>query len=314
MVITGIGLRLPFTDTLDGLYGALCEGLPRAGSTGTPPLDNIQGLVFADSLTKKVCAAALDAQKDGAVSGKRAGVFLGGGFGSLNSMNKYEDAIANNNRKSAMPMEFMNTVMNAPAGQLAIMFGAEGINLTAATGTRASMDALLYARQMMDCGRIDTALIGGAEELHRVYAEYLTCFGAVPSDGVCILKAERKESAIERGARIYAEILGGAAAYKPGYDEETAIKLTERAMCDAGICKNDIAFAVTSGSAPPGLGVDNIELNSVTGELCGAAGAVAAAAAVALAEYGPETDKAAALVNSFGFDGYMASVVIKIKG
>ena len=314
MVITGVGLRFRGIDALGGLYDAIKGGVSLAGETDTPIIKGVRALVFSDSLTKKAYAASLDALDGGAVRGDGGGIFLGGAFGSLNSMVKLETAIAENNRSSAMPMEFMNTVMNAAAGQLAILFGISGININVSTGTRAALDAFLYARDMLTRGRIDAALIGGGEDMSEQYAEYIMANGGVPADGACMFAAERFDAAMARGAHIYAELLGGAAGYK-----ENISDITASALSDAGVDMSDIAFIVANGGAAAYDDIPIIDIKKIMRELCGASFAAAAAAAIAVGERGELPDgaalcrKAIALITGAGFDGYCGSLIMRVN-
>ena len=154
MVITGIGMLSAFADSLDELYTAIKNGVYAGGSTQMPVHEKDKRLLFADDLSKKAFLAADKALSDSDTVQScdykdKAGIFLGNSFGSLKSQRKFEEALAMNDLKSAMPMDFVNTVMNAPAGQLAIFFGLEGMNVTTASGSRAAVDALIYADEMI---------------------------------------------------------------------------------------------------------------------------------------------------------------------
>lgn len=323
MVITGIGLLLPFADSMERLIGALKRGSLAAGDMPMPELGPGHGLVSTNSITKKAYAAmmgALSESRNAAVEETETGVFLGNAFGSLRTMNDLQETITEDRRRSAMPIDFMNSVMNAVAGQLAILGGCAGMNLTLSTGSRASFDALCYARYMLEIGRVRSAVAGGVEEMNDVYAMYIRQNGAVPSDGACMFTVERRADAQSRGARIYAELTGSAAGYKPGFDKTDVKRIMENAAHDAGLELSDIDFVVKSGSdAEADISQPSLDIKQVTGETYGASAAIAVAAAVAVCGEGimPDGRKLRdetkhVMINSFGFDGFMGSMILNI--
>lgn len=323
MVITGIGLLLPFTDSAEGLFCALKRGSMAAGSMPVPELEPERGLVAANSITKKAYAAMKDALSESgnaAAEKTETGIFLGNAFGSLRTMNDIQEKIISDRRRSAMPIDFINSVMNAVAGQLAILGGCAGMNLTLSTGSRASFDALCYARYMLESGRVSFAVAGGVEEMNDVYAMFIRQNGAVPSDGACMFAALRRADAQSRGAEIYAELIGSASGYKPGFDKADVKRIMEHAAKDAGLELSDIDFVVTSGSdAESEISLPLIDIKKITGETYSASAAIAVAAAVSVCREGimPDGKKLRdginhVMINSFGFDGFMGSMILKI--
>lgn len=330
-VITGIGMAASFAGSPDELYEVLQGGENAAGFALTPKLKGVRGLAFADSLTKKLYAAFARAAADSGIDlinidAERTGIFLGDSFGSLKSIVGFETKALRNGCSAATPMDFINTVMNAPAGQLAILYGLSGINTTISTGSCASIDALSFCADMIKEKRIRLAFAGGAEENERPYSEYIRANGAEPSDGACIFTVEEKADAIKRGARIYAELAGGASGYNSDYEEKDILAVTEAAAKNAGISLKDISFAVTSLGARGGeteyraiktLGVQSVDIKPVIGETYSASGAFAVSAALAVMERGMLPNGASlkdteyALINSFGFDGHMGCAVLK---
>ena len=323
MVITGVGLLLPFADSISDLYTALCNGEYIGGRVGMPELDEKKGLLSANSITKKAYAALVKAVSD---SGKAAdektdtGIFLGSAFGSLKTVTDFDKNISENRLRAAMPMDFMNTVMNAAAGQLAILTGFSGMNLTVSTGSRASLDAISYARDMIAAGRVSRAIAGGAEELNEVYSEYMERNGAVPADGICLFAAESRKSARSRGAKVLAEVLGSAAAYRYGFGKDDVLQIMKKAVKGSDCELSDIDFVITSGShAETDIPIPGVDIKRIIGEIYSASAAVAAAAAIAVCRAGalPDGTRLRAgtkrvMINSFGFDGYMGSMVLKI--
>ena len=321
MVITGVGLLLPFADTLSDLYTALCNGEYIGGCVGMPELAEKRGLLSANSITKKAYAALVKAVSDrGEAVDENAdtGIFLGSAFGSLKTVTDFDKNISENRLRAAMPIDFMNTVMNATAGQLAILTGFSGMNLTVSTGSRASFDAISYVRDMIAAGRVSCAIAGGAEELNEVYSEYIERNGAVPADGICLFAAESRKSAENRGAGVLAEVSGSAAVYRPGFGKNDVEQIMKSALESSGCELSDIDFVITSGSpAETDIPLPGIDIKKIIGETYSASAAVAVAAAIAVCRAGALPDGTRlksgtkrVMINSFGFDGYMGSMVI----
>ena len=303
MVITGIGLLLPGAASFSELRSAMEDGKRLTGTVETPELHGIKGLGFTNSLTKKALFAMYQAMEDSGISdSENTGVFLGSAFGSLKTMADFERMIAEDRRRSAMPMDFMNTVMNAAAGQLAIFGGLSGMNMTLSSGSRSAYDAMEYASDMLAAGRINAAIAGGIEEMHELYEAFIRKNGAVPSDGVCLFVTERREDAIRRGAHIYAEVLSMAAEYMPDGADTSAVR--ERAVREAGIDLDRIDLEVTNTG---GNAARILKMKDITDEIYSASFAAAAAAAIAAGKNGD-----IAMVTSVGFDGFAGCAVIKI--
>lgn len=71
------------------------------------------------------------------------------------------------------PLDFANTVFNAPAGQVAIRHNLRGTNSTVTGGSNAGLKALAYAHDLLHSGQEELVLAGGAEELTEVgFAAY----------------------------------------------------------------------------------------------------------------------------------------------
>jgi 3-oxoacyl-[acyl-carrier-protein] synthase II len=139
---------------------------------------------------------------------------------------------------------FPGSVMNATSSQVSIRFNIQGFNTTISTGYSSSIDALKYAIDFLRMRRIKTVLVGGVESLSLVnYTGFyrlgycagvngveLSCpfdkrrNGIILGEGAAVIVIEDEESAIERGAVIYAEVNGIGNyfdAYKMGkYDPD----------------------------------------------------------------------------------------------
>jgi len=130
---------------------------------------------------------------------------------------------------------FPGTVMNAASSQVSIKFGIQGFNTTISTGYSSSIDALKYAIDFLRLRRIKTVLVGGVESLSLanysgfyrlgycagIHGEEISCpfdrrrNGIIVGEGAAVIVIEDEESALERGATIYAEINGIGNCFDP---------------------------------------------------------------------------------------------------
>ncbi len=125
------------------------------------------------------------------------------------------------------------TVLNNPAGEITMNLGITGPHYSIGAACAAGNASLIQGVQMMRLGEVDMALAGGISEStgsFGIFASFQAqgalgsaedprnaCRpfdnsrdGIVVSEGACIYVLETLESALERGATIYAEIVGYA--------------------------------------------------------------------------------------------------------
>jgi 3-oxoacyl-[acyl-carrier-protein] synthase II len=123
------------------------------------------------------------------------------------------------------------TVANNPAGEVSIHLGVTGPHYTIGAACAAGNAGLIQGVQMLRLGEVDLALAGGVSESIQsfgIFAGFKSQGalahhedpnrasrpfdkdrnGIVVSEGGCIYTLERLESALQRGAKIYGEIVG----------------------------------------------------------------------------------------------------------
>ena len=185
-----------------------------------------------------VCASDLALQDSGLVVGAdnqdRIGVAIGTGHGPVTSCRRFFEPVVLPGSSRINPALFPNTVVNAGAGLVAVHLRVKGPNAALSSGQASGLAALCFAFDLVSAGAADVMLAGGAEELEQAlldgYAatkrispherlrggeEVCAPFdmrrsGLVLGEGATILAVEALDSALSRGARIYAEIAGWA--------------------------------------------------------------------------------------------------------
>ena len=271
-------------------------------------------------------AAAKEAFADAGISMEnedpfRVGVLVGSGVGDLNACEQAKAKIDAGNPSRVNPFTVPVMIANMAAGNVAIALGAKGkctsVVTACATGTHCIGDAF-RAIQYNDA---DICVAGGAESAITPVGvagfSALTALsesedplrasipfdkdrnGFVMGEGAGILVLEELEHAKQRGAKIYAEVVGYGAtcdAYhitSPLEDGSGAARAMELAMEEAGVKPEEVTYINAHGTSTHhndlfetrairkafGDAADHVLVNStksMVGHLLGAAGGVEA--------------------------------------
>jgi 3-oxoacyl-[acyl-carrier-protein] synthase-1/3-oxoacyl-[acyl-carrier-protein] synthase II len=158
--VTGAG----FThDTL----GRLSRGAACKGRVDTPTL--CRGLApGVIRRVKRLSHMALALLNDLQVTAKvpnPASIFFGTGWGSLSETSDFLTGLFDSEEKFSSPTDFIGSVHNAAAGQLALSAKATGANLTLSGGDD-SFEQALFSAQMLSVG-CEPVMVIGADETHN---------------------------------------------------------------------------------------------------------------------------------------------------
>jgi 3-oxoacyl-[acyl-carrier-protein] synthase II len=303
VVITGTGVVSSLGDSLAALHTALCEGrsalrpvelfsteglgCPLGGEIKSFDAQKYLGrrnLRPLDRTSRLVASAAQLALTDSGWSAdmlcrEEVGLVLGTMFCSVHTISEFDRRAVEAGPAYASPMDFSNTVINAAAGQTAILHNLRGVNSTISTGTTSGLQAVAYATELIRNGRVRAVLAGGAEELcfesfYGFDRAGLLCRsderagdfpipfdarrnGFALGEGAALLMLEAAESAEERGARVLAEIKGYGSAYdcSRGEDDGKAVEAVARAvreaLSEAGFAAAEIDCLSASANGSP---------------------------------------------------------------
>jgi len=157
----------------------------------------------------------------------RIGLVMGITHGAINFTREFHAGFVKDGTAGASPMCFSDSVLNAPAGNVSIALNIKGPTHTIVGDSNAGFSALCYGLKLLEHGNVDICFIGGTEELDAVIAgayakirllspndggaEDIRPFasdknGFIIGEGACVLTLERKETAVKRGAKIYARV------------------------------------------------------------------------------------------------------------
>jgi 3-oxoacyl-[acyl-carrier-protein] synthase II len=207
----------------------------------------------------------------------RAGVCMGscqGGTGTLED--GYRELFQSPNPR-IKPLTVMLSMNNAAASHISIRYGLQGPNLTYATACSSSAIAIGEACRQIRHGYADVMLAGGSEAMLTVGAlkawEALRTLaqedpddagasckpfsrnrsGLVLGEGAAVLVLEDAGRAVQRGARIYAELAGyGCASDSTHITKPDAVGQAHTildALHDAHLQPHDIHYINAHGTA-----------------------------------------------------------------
>src|SRR3989454_1905782 len=187
VVVTGVGVISADGAGPAAWLGALDSGAPLvrdASPQGAPqPIraaaiegfslrdyGAFRGTVGISGTAQLAWAATALAQREAATAspiprGDRVGVVLATAFGNLESMVRFDRGARREGHRFVDPMLFPNTVVNAAAGHVSILFGYSALNSTVSSGSAAGLQAIAYAVDALRRGDADLIFAGGAEEL-----------------------------------------------------------------------------------------------------------------------------------------------------
>ena len=246
-------------------------------------------------------AAGIEALRDSGLevteaNAERIGVHLGSGIGGISTIETTTKVFLEKGLRRVSPFYIPMSIANMLSGDLSIMFGLKGPNLTMVTACSTATHAIGDAARYIEYGDADAMVAGAAEA--AVTPTSLAGFGNakalstrnddpqrasrpwdrerdgfVLSEGAGVVMLEELEHARQRGARIYAELAGfglSGDAYhmtSPPEGGEGASRCMQNALRNAAINAEQVDYVNAHGTSTP-LGdlAETIALKSTFGE------------------------------------------------
>ena len=208
----------------------------------------------------------------------RIGVVTGCGLGGLGIMEDTILAVCTKGPKRVSPFFIPMMIGNMAPGMISIHFGAKGPNLSIATACAAGAHAIGDSFKMIQSGTVDAMITGGTEAV--VSATAVAGFNAMKAlstrndepakasrpfdrdrdgfvigEGSGILIIEALDVALERGAKIYAELVGygltgdGYHMTSPCPDGDGAVRCMQAALDDAGLAYHTVDYINAHGTS-----------------------------------------------------------------
>ncbi len=291
-----------------------------------------------DRFTQYALVATQEAIEDSGldldrVDKDRIGVIWGAGIGGLETFqNEVLNFAEGDGTPRFNPFFIPKMIADIAPGIISIQYGFAGPNFATVSACASSANALIDALNYIRWGYADLMVSGGSEAgvtiagmggfnamhaLSKRNDDPQTASrpfdkdrdGFVLGEGAGSLILEEYEHAKARGAKIYAEVLGGGLSADahhmtaPHPEGAGAIKVMQNCLRDAGLKPEDVDAINMHGTSTPlgdiaeskavkavfGEHAYNININStksMTGHLLGAAGAVEAIASILAIKHG----------------------------
>ena len=209
---------------------------------------------------------------------EQCGVLLGCGLGGLETIEEFHSKLIKSGPKRVSPFYIPLLIANMVSGQISITTGAKGPNLVTTSACASGMHAIGYAYSDIRLGRAQAMITGGVESTITPMA--LSGFSAMKAlstrnddpqqasrpfdkdrDGFVIgegsgqMILESLDSALARGARIYAEVVGfGATAdafhiTAPDDSGEGMASCMKQALREAGVSPEQVDHINAHGTS-----------------------------------------------------------------
>jgi len=260
------------------------------------------------------------------VAGEHAGTSIGSGIGGLATFESTAGVRWSRGAMRMSPFFIPQLIANMASGHVAMRYGMTGPSNTVVTACATGSGAIIDAYRTIERGEAELMFTGGAEacvtpmgiggfavmkalstrndepdSASRPFTASRD--GFVAGEGAGVLVLEERERALARGARIYAEVIGGATSADahhitaPAPGGAGAVRCIRWALRDAGLEPSDVGYVNAHGTSTPANDLNETlafktvwgsaaavppvsSTKSMTGHMLGAAGGVEGIASV----------------------------------
>jgi 3-oxoacyl-[acyl-carrier-protein] synthase II len=210
----------------------------------------------------------------------RVGVFIASGIGGFSTIEREHKALIEGGPRRISPFFIPAAIINLAAGQVSIRFGAKGPNSATCTACSASAHAIGDALEIIRRNDADVMIAGGSEaaitpmgvggfaamralstrndEPSRASRPFdMDRDGFIMGEGAGVIILEELEFANQRGAPIYAELVGygmSADAFHitaPSEDGDGGMRVMREALADAEVSPDQIDYINAHGTSTP---------------------------------------------------------------
>lgn len=205
----------------------------------------------------------------------RMGVSYGSSTGSPDAIADFGNMLLNHSSGNINANSYLKMMSHTAAVNIGVFFGLTGRVIPTSSACTSGSQGIGYAYEAIKYGHQDLMVAGGAEELCATEAAvfdtlYATSTrnsnpeltprpydsardGLVIGEGACTLILEERQHALDRGARIYAEIIAfgtnsdGAHVTQP--QEATMYAAMAKSLTQSGLQPDDIGYVSGHGTA-----------------------------------------------------------------
>ncbi|MCD4781855.1 MAG: beta-ketoacyl-[acyl-carrier-protein] synthase family protein [Candidatus Omnitrophica bacterium] len=225
------------------------------------------GIFSVQAAREAVADAGLDREKVGSAC---TGCIIGSTMGGAEAMNDtFELMLPKKDLSELSSMNFFKCVSHTAAMNVSQYFGIKGCVMATSAACASSLQAIGAAYWLIQMGKQDIMLCGGAEELHAIVAGSFDILfatsthfndrpeltprpfdkdrdGLVCGEGSGILILEEYEHARNRNAKIYAEIVGyhtcGSGEHVSQSNKQAMVECIDNTLRSANIRPEDIDY------------------------------------------------------------------------
>ena len=212
--------------------------------------------------------------------GPDVGVFIASGIGGFSTIEREHRALLKGGPRKISPFFIPSAIINLAAGQVSIRYGAKGPNSATCTACSASAHAIGDAFEIIKRGASDVMIAGGSEaaitpmgvggfaamralstrndEPERASRPFdRDRDGFIIGEGAGVVILEELERARQRGASIYAEVVGygmSADAYHmtaPAEDGDGGVRVMQAALSQAEVEPSAVDYINAHGTSTP---------------------------------------------------------------
>ena len=304
VVVTGLGIISPVGNGLSAAWSSIT-----AGRSGIVRISKFDASPFTSQIAGEVkdfdpaqylpakearrfdtfihygLAAGIDAMKDAGLDLDKLdrdmiGVCIGSGIGGLPLIEDTHNALLAGGPRKISPFFVPGSIINMISGQLSIMYGLRGPNISVVTACTTANHSIGEAGRLIEYGDADIMIAGGAESTVSALGIGGFCAaralssrnddptaasrpwdkdrdGFVMGEGAGVLVLEEYEHAKARGARIYCELAGyGMSAdanhiTAPCEDGAGAVRCMRNALRNAGLNADQVDYVNAHGTSTP---------------------------------------------------------------
>ncbi|MDD3381762.1 MAG: beta-ketoacyl-ACP synthase II [Rugosibacter sp.] len=302
VVVTGLGLVSPVGNSVPEAWENII-----AGKSGIAPITRFDASALSVRIAGEVkgfdvtaylsakearrmdtfihygMAAGIQAVRDSGLevtdaNADRIGVNIGSGIGGLPMIEETHNDYLNGGPRKISPFFIPSTIINMISGNLSIMYGMKGPNLSVVTACSTGLHAIGLSARMIEYGDADVMVCGGAEgsvtplavggfasakALSARNDDPATASrpwdkerdGFVLGEGAGVMVIEEYEHAKRRGAKIYAELSGfGMAAdafHMTAPDTDGPMRSMQNALKNAGLNTDEVQYLNAHGTSTP---------------------------------------------------------------
>ena len=211
---------------------------------------------------------------------ERVSTFVGTGIGGIQTTCADQIALLNGGQKKVGVRSIIRLMPNAPSGYIGILWGLKGRAKNDSTACASGLDSMLDALNWIRLNKADIVITGGTEAtIHPLSMASFSNMGAlskrncppemascpfskerdgfIMGEGATIVVFEELEHAKKRGAKIYAEVIGGAATCDashitaPHETGDGAARAMIETLKDAEIKPEDVNYIHAHGTSTP---------------------------------------------------------------